>query len=663
MKITRILMLFPLIIMFSGCFKKDVEQMALEDYPTYDGTDLGLSKVGDRWTFKVWSPVADKMLLKMYNEGVGGEPVKVYEMAKDRSVWKMSIHQKEEVEGKFYTFQAKFNETWRAEAVDPYVKAVGVNGQRGYVQLPSEADPDGWETDRGPELRNMTDAVIYELHIRDFSIDPSSGMTNRGKYRAFTEVGTKSPGGVVTGIDHLQELGITHVHLLPTFDYRSVDESRLEEPQFNWGYDPQNYNVPEGSYASDPHDPMLRIREFKEMVMSLHKAGIRVIMDVVYNHTGATESSLFNQLVPDYYYRFKEDGTWSDAAACGNEVASERVMVRKFIVESVRYWVEEYHIDGFRFDLMGIHDIETMNQLSRTLKAVDPSIILYGEGWTAGPSPLPDSLRALKANTHLLDQIAAFSDDLRDGIKGSVFEDLERGFVTGLEGTAESIKFGVVAGTQHSQVDYQDVNYSNAPWAGTPEQCINYVSCHDNLTLWDKLMISQPEGSVAERMAMAKLANTIVLLSQGVPFLHGGVELLRTKDGEHNSYKSPDAINSLKWDRKAQYQDVYQYYQRLITLRRNHPAFRMTSTMQIQEHLEFMKLEDPLLVGFWLKDNANGDDWRTIGVIFNGSSEEKELGIPSGPWTIVLSGGSFEDQIVREELLSIPPKSAVILHD
>ncbi len=656
-KVVQILML---VIVPFACID-DKKPTALEEYPGYSGEDLGLSREGESWVFRVWSPVADKMMLRFYSERIGGNPVSEVEMKEEDGVWK-AVHPLES-KGLFYTFQAIIDGVEMDEVVDPYVKLVGVNGKRGYLALPEDADPADWSEDRSPELSGKSDIILYEVHVRDFSIDAGSGMEAKGKFMAFTEEGTTSSEGVSTGLDHMVDLGVTHVHLLPSFDYRSIDETRLAEKKYNWGYDPQNYNVPEGGYATDPYDPLARVREFKQLVQALHNKGLRVVMDVVYNHTGYTESSLFNQLVPDYYYRQNAEGGFSDAAACGNEVASERSMVRKFILESVRFWAEEYHIDGFRFDLMGIHDIETMNLISQELRGIDPDIFIYGEGWTAGTSPLPDSTRALKANTQQLEGIAAFSDDLRDGIKGSVFEDLERGFVSGLDGTKESIKFGIVASTEHPDLDYDAVNYSDKPWASQPTQCINYVSCHDNMTLWDKLRISMPESSENDLVAMHKLANTIVLTSQGVPFLHAGVEFLRSKNGAHNSFESPDSINSIKWDRKHQYLNVYEYYRNLISLRKAHPAFRMTTTDQIRQHLEFMNIDDPLVVGYWLQDNANSDDWETIGVLINGSEVSKSISIPEGDWTAELMDGAFGARRISAGLISVAPKSALIFHN
>ncbi|MDW3196628.1 MAG: type I pullulanase [Cytophagales bacterium] len=644
-------------------YAQEMVNADFSEFLNYDGTDLGLARNDHEYTLKVWSPYAKRMELKLYSSENHKIPVASLDMKISRyGIWEITFLQKAEYS--FYRLQSTYENETKNEVVDPYARVVTVNGEMGVLAFPEEANPQGWMIDMGPVYSSMTDMIIYELHVRDFSISDLSGHQSKGKFIAFTESGTKLPTGTSTGLDHLVELGITHVHLLPVFDFRSIDEAASARQQFNWGYDPLNYNVPEGSYSTDPYDPLTRIREFKQMVMALHEKGIGVIMDVVYNHTGPTWDSNFNQLVPDYYYRQDTKGGFSNASACGNETASERFMMRKFMIESLKYWAQEYHIDGFRFDLMGIHDITTMNEISDELKSINPSIILYGEGWAAGPSPLPEIERAIKANTMQLKQIAAFSDDLRDGVKGSVFVHQETGFATGLSKAKESIKFGIVGATQHPQINYASVNYSKAPWANSPEQCINYVSCHDNLTLWDKINISRPDASEQEKIEMHKLANTIVLTSQGIPFLHGGVEFLRSKNGEHNSFESPDAINSIKWEQKDQYLEVYDYYRSLIALRKAHPAFRMTDPKVLQAKLVFMEEEHPNLLGYWLNDYANGDEWENIGVCFNGGAKPLEVELPAGNWQLVVAEGKADlnHKIIGKKIV-IAPYSATIFHN
>ncbi|MFK7933593.1 MAG: type I pullulanase [Saprospiraceae bacterium] len=633
-----------------------------DDYPVYNGDDLGLTFTPDRSTFKVWSPAVEAMQVIFYEKGAGGEATRRTAMTRDASgVWTAVFD--ENLEGTFYAFQATDKGQQLNEVPDPYVSAVGVNGKRGQVVDFAKTNPEGWSADEKPALKAKSDIIVWEVHVRDLSIHESSGIQNKGKFLGLTETGTRSPSGEKTGLDHIKDLGVTHVHLLPSYDYYTVDESRLDEPQFNWGYDPQNYNVPEGSYSTDPYDGATRVREFKQMVKTLHDNGLRVVMDVVYNHTGITEDSNFEQTVPGYYYRQREDGTFSDASGCGNETASDRPMFRKFMIESMKHWMQEYHVDGFRIDLMAIHDIETLNQLSKELHDIDPTVFIYGEGWTAGDSPLPVERRALKAHTRQLDRIAAFSDDVRDGLKGSVFNHEDRGFVSGKAGTEESIKFGIIGSTEHPQIDYEKVNYSNEPWANEPTQTMTYFSCHDNHTMWDRLLNSNPDDSEAERIKMHQLAGVIVLTSQGVPFLHAGTELLRTKFGEENSYKSPDSINQFVWERKTEYKNVYDFYKNLIALRKNHPAFRMGSTALLKKHLEFMEMPDSLLVGYQLKDNANGDEWKDIVVLLNGNADAKQVDLPQGNWLVVLRCAEIAEggMATATRRVEVPGRSAVIL--
>jgi pullulanase len=513
-------------------------------------------------------------------------------------------------------------------------------------------------------MGNPTDAVIYEVHIRDISVAPNSGISNKGKFLGLTELGTLNPHGQSTGLDHMAEMGVTHVHLLPAFDFVSVDESKPDKPQYNWGYDPQNYNVPEGSYATDPADGNVRIREFKEMVQAMHGKGLRVVMDVVYNHTGRTHDSNFDQFVPGYYYRqWEKDKSYSNASGCGNETASDRAMVRKFILESVIYWVKEYHIDGFRFDLMAIHDMETMNQVSAALHAIDPSILIYGEGWTAGDSPLPEKYRALKANAKKMNGVAVFSDDIRDAIKGSVFDDKSTGFASGAKGMAETVKFGIVAANEHPQVDYSKANYAKSPYAKNPAEVINYVSCHDNHTLFDKLRVSRPDATEEQLVRMDKLANTIVLTSQGIPFIHAGEEMKRTKGGDHNSYNKPDSVNRINWEWKYTNRDMVDYYKSLIALRKAHPAFRMTTGDMIRKNLAFLLSGDEQLIAYQLKGHANNDPWKQILVIFNGSESEKNILLPTGEWKAALENCAFPGSAaIRSGTAGIAPCSAMILY-
>lgn len=623
-----------LIMLLTACMppKKD----GSPDYPYYAGNDLGVTYMPAQTTFKIWSPAAVRVHVHLYTSGKGGAPLQSLPLTRDgEGVWQIIVQG--DLKGRFYTFQIETPSGKLEETPGIYAKAVGVNGRRGAIVSPSQYNPAGWDQDFRPAFGNRTDAVIYEMHVRDFTIDASTSHTLRGKYLGVVEPNTTNAFGQATGIDHLVELGVTHVHLLPVFDFRSLDESKPDSAQYNWGYDPQNYNVPEGTYATDAFDPATRIREFKQMVMGLHARGIRVIMDVVYNHTGATENADFNLEMPGYYYRRNPDGTLSNASACGNETASERAMMRKFMIASCKYWVNEYHIDGFRFDLMGIHDIETLNLLTDELLQIEPSLLFYGEGWTAGASPLPDSLRALKKYTYRLKHVAAFSDDLRDGLKGSVFEHQATGFVSGAAGLGQSIRFGVVASIWHPQVDYQKVNYSTSYWAREPWQCINYVSCHDNHTLWDKLTISVPTADEATRIRMDHLANGIVLTAQGIPFLHAGEEILRSKNGVENSYNKPDTINKIDWNRKKIYHNTFRFYRDLIGLRKMHPAFRLNSAKQIVDLLTFLD-SPPGTVLYRINGREVNDPWSEILVIYNGNSKPTAVALPAGAWALQHDG-------------------------
>ena len=635
---------------------------SFDDYPPYDGEDLGLTYKGNYSTFKLWAPAAKQVQMHLYQTDIDKQRIKTLNLQRQKNgVWTSKINQ--DIKGYYYTVQSANGNEWSQEVADPYARAVGTNGKRAMVVDLKDTHPDNWENDKRPPLSNSTDAIIYELHIRDLSMDPKSGIQHKGKFLGLAELGTKGPFEVTTGLDHIKELGVTHIHLLPSYDFMSVDESKPEANQFNWGYDPLHYNIPEGSYSTNPSDGKVRIKEFKTLIKTLHENGLRVIMDVVYNHTGQTQESVFNQLVPGYYYRQKEDGSFSDASACGNETASDRPMMRQYMIESVKYWANEYHVDGFRFDLMGIHDIETMNAIRKALDEIDSSILTYGEGWTAGDSPLPENDRALKKHTYRMDRIAAFSDDMRDGVKGHVFQPEEKGWASGKLDLKESVKFGIVAATQHPQVDYTLVNYSDKPWANEPYQCINYVSCHDNHTLLDRLVNTVEDADEATLIKMHKLANTIVMTSQGIPFLHAGVEMLRTKGGEENSYKSPDAVNRLDWSRKVKYADVFNYYKSIIELRKSHPAFRMTSNVQIQKHLQFLETGDTI-IAYTINGKAIGDSWKNILVVFNGSRENQTVKIPAAEWTLFLDSKGFKAEGIKkinQTEITIPASSALVL--
>ena len=613
--------------------------------------------------FRLWSPEASEARVLIYNTDRNSLPVDTLAMTRSTG-GTLTASSPEKLYGKFYTFQIKYRGNWLAETPGAWAKAAGTNGMRAAIIDFSKTDPEGWAEDHGPAIKSITDAVIYEMHHRDMSMHPSSGIVHKGKFLAMTEQDTKNPQGSATGIDHLKELGVTHVHILPSYDFNSVDESNLPSNQYNWGYDPFNYNVPEGSYSTDPANPSARIREMKEMVKSLHDAGIGVVMDVVYNHTANNDDSNFSLTAPGYYYRHKSDCSYSDASACGNETASDRAQMRDFIVNSVKYWAKEYHIDGFRFDLMAIHDIETMNAVTAALKEINPDIFVYGEGWTASDSPLPVERRALKENVSKMPDVAVFSDDIRDAVKGHYSNASDRGFATGKPGLEETVKIGIVASTAHPQVDYSKGNNSKFAYAAAPTQIINYVSCHDDLCLTDKLAKSMPGSTEADRQRAAKLAQTIVFTSQGTPFMFAGEEVFRDKKGVHNSYKSPDSINAIDWNLKDANRELFDYYRELIKLRKAHPAFRMTTAADIARHLKFDKSAEPCFISYTLTDHANGDQWKEIKVMFNGNDTAIETRIPSGRWTVIARDGRINAEglgSVKGGKITVEPRSALIL--
>jgi len=630
-------------------------------YPYYGGDDLGVYTTKQGIFVKIWAPAAQRVDFFVYRESDGGTPVRIDSLKQDhQGCWK--LHLSGNFVGLYYAFQVK-NGEWMNENPGVDARAVGVNGKRGLFFIPEETNPGDWDHDQPVILENQVDAIIYEVHVRDFSIDPNSGMSHQGKFLAFTENGTKGPGGLTSGIDHLKELGVTHVHLLPIADFHTVDEKQPDQ-KYNWGYDPLNFNTPEGSYSSNP-STTARIREFKQLVMALHQAGMGVVLDVVYNHTGYTRRSWFNQTVPGYYYRQNPDGSFSDATGCGNEIASERAMVRKFIIDSVCYWANEFHVDGFRFDLMGVMDIDTMNLIRSALDRLRPGILIYGEGWTAAESPMPEKFRAVKANANRLYRIACFNDDFRDAVKGNNFDSREKGFVSGRTLSEEPVKFGVVAACNHPQIVYSYVGNGGFPWAGEPHQTVTYVSSHDNLTLFDKLRMSNPDTDLSAIKQMHKLAGALVLTSQGISFLHAGIEFCRTKNGDHNSYKSPDRINQLDWARKLEYQDVFQYYKSLISLRKNVPALRMHSSADIRHYLHFSPVYQIGVISYFIEDYPGETRWKTMHLVFNASVNPIPVDlVRPGKWTVI----AWENDIdlnglrqIEDQRVMAPPVSMTIL--
>lgn len=640
------------------------EYTSFEEYPIPEGKLVEMEYSPIETKFTLWAPTAEEVRVLLYDSGNEGSAYQTLslEMGED-GIWNTSI--KEDLKGKFYTFNVKVNGKWLGDTPGIMAKAVGVNGKRAAVIDLRSTDPEGWANDVRPLLKDYADIIVYEMHHRDFSLDSVSGIRNKGKFLALTELGTTTSQGEKTGIDHLKELGVTHVHILPSYDYASVDESKPDKAQYNWGYDPQNYNVPDGSYSTDPYKPDVRIKEFKQMVQALHKAGIRVVLDVVYNHTFNTEESNFERTVPGYFYRQTKDGKPANGSGCGNETASDRAMMRKYMVESVLYWINEYHIDGFRFDLMGIHDIETMNEIRAAVDKIDPSIFIYGEGWAASAPQLDQEELAMKANIYKMPRIAAFSDEMRDGLRGGWDDDRKGAFLIGQPGHEMSIKFGLVGAVKHPQVINDSVNYSKEPWALQPTQMISYVSCHDDMCLADRLKATMPDATDEERASLHKLAETFVFTSQGVPFIFAGDEMMRDKKGIHNSYNSPDSINTIDWRNKTIHHDVFDYVRELITLRKNHPAFRMGDADKVRQYMEFLPVEGSNLVAFILKDNANGDSWKNIIVAFNSRKEPAKLSIPAGRYTIVCKDGKIKQsgmgQVSGNEII-VPARSAMIIH-
>ena len=602
----------------------------------------------EQTVFKLFAPAnAKAVVLRLYKDGMGGKALKTVKMKYADGLWSATV--KGDLIGRFYTF-----DVGKGECPGVFAKAVGINGKRGAIIDMEKTNPDYWCCDRGPVTKSPADIVVYEMHHRDFSIARDDAK-NKGKYLALTEP---------WAIEHLTELGVNAVHILPSYDYGSVDETRLNEPQYNWGYDPVNYNVPEGGYSTDPYQPAVRIREFKEMVQALHKAGIRVILDVVYNHTYDIDHSNFQRTYPDYYYRKNTDGSYSNGSGCGNETASDKPMMRRFMIESVKYWMNEYHIDGFRFDLMGVHDIETMNQIRKAVDEVDPSVFIYGEGWSAGSCGIPGDQLGIKANIPQMPGIAAFSDEIRDALRGPFDDDKKCGWLGGRD-EAESLKFGIVGCIQHPQVNMSKVNYSKTPWAVEPTQMMSYVSCHDDMCLVDRLKASIPGISKDELIRLDLLAQTAVFTSQGVPFMLCGEELLRDKKGVHNSYESPDSINHLDWSNKTKYAQVFEYYKKLIALRAHHPAFRLGNADLVRKHLEFLPSSEKV-VAFRLKNYAGRDDWRNVIVILNASKEMQEVTIPNGSYTEVCCDGVINEEglgTITGTKALVSPQSALILHD
>ena len=624
---------------------------------TYTGNDLGATWTAEKTTFKVWAPTATAVKVNLYETGDPSamDLMDQLEMTADiNGTW--VLEKAGDLNGVYYTYQVDVDGD-SVEACDPYARTTGVNGKRAMVIDLDSTDPEGWETDKDPHYdNNITDAVIYELHVRDLSVDASSGIQNKGKFLGLIETGTTTPEGIPTGLDHIKNLGATHIHLLPSYDYGSIDEANLQNNDFNWGYDPQNYNVPEGSYSTDPYNGEVRVAEFKQMIKGLHDNGISVIMDVVYNHVYDARGFCFNQIVPGYFSRISPKGFYSAGSGCGNDTASEREMVKKYIVDSVNYWADEYHIDGFRFDLVGLIDTETINEVVETVHQNHPNVIFYGEGWTMDTDMTKEGYTmAIQRNSEQTPNFAFFSDTIRDAIRGPMTGTTKPGYCSGDSGFTSNISNC----------------FKGAPsWCKSPTQTINYASCHDNNALFDRITMATPEATLEERVRMNNLAAAIVMTSQGTPLFQAGEEMLRSKplpDGsyDHNSYRSPDSVNSLKWNDLNQeiYQDTYRYYQGLIAFRKAHPALRMTDAQEVADSIKTITELGSSVLAFNIKGGANGDESDGLYVIFNPKNEATVMDLPEGHWTIYING---EDAGVTplgnaEGTVTVDPISAMVL--
>ena len=622
---------------------------------TYEGHDLGATWTKDGTDFRVWAPTAEAVWLRLYHSGTPGtdDLLDQREMKADvNGTW--VTHFNGNLNGLYYTYAVNHAGNW-VEACDPYARSTGVNGKRAMILDLSSTDPDGWDTDTDPHAGiPFTDAIIYELHVRDLSIDRSSGIRSKGKYLGLTETGTQTASGIPTGLDHIKDLGITHLHLLPVYDFGSVDESHLERPQFNWGYDPVNFNAPEGSYSSDPYDGAVRVREMKQMVKSLHDNGISVVMDVVYNHVYDEKTFCFNQIVPYYFSRTK-NGKFSNGSACGNDTASERSMVRKYIVESVCYWADEYHIDGFRFDLVGLLDVDTINEIVTSVHEKHPNVIFYGEGWNLQTQVTKPCKLAIQSNAYLTPGFAYFNDTLRDALRGSVFFSDALGFVTGAVGIGHKL----------------ESCFRGMPeWCPTPAQTINYVSCHDNNTLLDRISLATPGRTFEDRVRMNRLAAVFYLTAQGVPFMQAGEEMLRSKPGPNgsfveNSFKSPDKVNSIKWNNLKEpiYQETFEYYKGLIRFRKAHPALRMTSDYEILSHMIPIHCDQAHVGAFRIREELSETETNDLFLVFSASDKAERLPLPEGKWEIHVNdrkAGTVSLGTV-EGMLDIPPICGMVL--
>jgi pullulanase len=629
---------------------------------TYLGNDLGAVYTAEKTVLKLWAPAAERVQVCFFAQGDGDCMTSSSDMMRmEGGVW--MLEKCGNLDEVYYTYLVTIDGVTK-ETVDPYAKAAGVNGMRSMVVDLNDTNPGGFLEDRGPQLERPTDAVICEVSVRDITADKSSAIQNKGKFLGLAERGTKSPEGIPTGLDYLKDLGVTHLQLMPCYDFGSIDEANSSENQYNWGYDPVNYNMPEGSYSTDPFHGKVRIREMKTMIHEIHAAGLGVVMDVVYNHTYDIENSCFQKTAPDYFYRM-DGAAYSNGSGCGNEVATERPMVRKYIIDSLVYWAKEYHIDGFRFDLMGVLDLETMQQISDTLHALRPDILLYGEGWTGGASVYPDRKRAIKANISKLSGVGAFSDDIRDSVRGHVFYPLETGFISGKKHMENDIRYSVAGASLHPQVDYGAYTYTaSGPWAKNPEDVINYISCHDNLTLWDKLKVSCPDATDEEILAMNRLGAAIVFTSQGIPFFLSGEEFGRTKPIKgseelcENSYNMPGYTNFIRYDRAYENRELISYYKGLIAFRKKHKALCMAKAEDVRKDLRFVENLPEDVLAYTVTDGKE-----TLFVAYNAGTKPITIEVPEpGNFKVCITGTRAGTESLGDisGQTDVPPKSAII---
>ena len=620
---------------------------------TYTGSDLGASWTKRKTVFRLWAPTAAAVKINLYQSGTAGtdDLIEQLDMKPDiKGTW--IAEKKGDQNGVYYTYLVTVDGR-TVEVCDPYARTTGVNGKRAMILDLASTNPKGWNKDKDPHAGgNFTDAVIYELHVRDLSSDPCSGIKHAGKFLGVIEQGTRNRRGVSTGLDHIKDLGITHLQLLPIYDYGSVDEAALDKPQFNWGYDPVNYNVPEGSYSTDPENGAVRVMELKQMVKGLHDNGISVIMDVVYNHVYITEQFCINQIVPGFFSRIADGDVRSNASGCGNDTASERAMVRKYIVDSVKYWADEYHIDGFRFDLVGLIDVDTINEVMEAVHKDHPNVTFHGEGWNMQSQVTkPNVAMTHQGNAHLVPGFAFFNDTIRDLLRGSVFDAHATGFIAGAPGKEYLL---------------EECFLGMPGWCPAPSQSINYASCHDNMTLFDRITQTSFGASMTDCIRMNKLAAAIILTAQGIPFLQAGEEMLRSKplgNGrfESNSYNSPDRINSLKWIdlNRATHQDVFKYYKGLIAFRRAHPALRLMTAAEAHANISFVSGMEPNVVAFL---NV-ADPKETLYVVFNGNRVEKKITLPRGKWNVCVNDLCAGNEVLEtvEGQITVPAISAMVL--